>query len=395
MINIVDKSKCCGCSACASICPKQCISMVEDNEGFLYPQVKASICIECGICEKVCPEIHVKEKAGNPIAYVIQNKDMHVLRDSTSGGFYTSLANYIIALGGGVFGALFNDKFEVIHSYSNSYEGITLFRGSKYVQSKIEDTYKLCKKLLSQNRIVCFSGTPCQIQGLISFLKGNNKNLITVDVVCRGVPSPKFFREYRYFREKEYGANISKIKFRDKYYGYQYSTLSIEFSNKKYYHVGMEADPMLSFFFKGMCSRPSCHNCSFKSISRISDFTIHDCWHATKFDKKFGNKGATMLYIHTPKGESIFEKIKPDFIYKACDYKQAALYDGIMIENCAIANPLRTQFFKDFNSLPMKQLIQKYYPMNGFRKLKIILKPLLYRLGFFFIYMKLKKIALP
>lgn len=303
MIVITDKVTCCGCWACENICPKHCVVMKEDNEGFRYPEVDVEVCIECGLCEAVWPILHkpIKEHE-ETIGYVIQHKDNNIRRDSTSGGFFSAISDYVLNQNGYVFGAIYNKKMEVVHYGTNKKEEIQLFRGSKYVQSKIGHTYQEAKKLLQTGCLVCFSGTPCQIAGLKNYLKKDYANLITVDLVCRGNPSPLLFRKYLEYQQIKYKNKVTGVKFRDKYYGYNYSTMTLDFEDERIqYHYGMEADLMLKFFFKGLCSKPACHQCVFKSIERVSDFTIFDCWNAKFYNKIMDKAGATHVFIHSQK----------------------------------------------------------------------------------------------
>lgn len=230
MIVITDKVTCCGCWACENICPKHCVVMKEDNEGFRYPEVDVEVCIECGLCEAVCPILHkpIKEHE-ETIGYVIQHKDNNIRRDSTSGGFFSAISDYVLNQNGYVFGAIYNKKMEVVHYGTNKKEEIQLFRGSKYVQSKIGHTYQEAKKLLQTGCLVCFSGTPCQIAGLKNYLKKDYANLITVDLVCHGNPSPLLFRKYLEYQQIKYKNKVTGVKFRDKYYGYNYSTMTLDF----------------------------------------------------------------------------------------------------------------------------------------------------------------------
>lgn len=318
MIVITDKVTCCGCWACENICPKHCVVMKEDNEGFRYPEVDVEVCIECGLCEAVCPILHkpIKEHE-ETIGYVIQHKDNNIRRDSTSGGFFSAISDYVLNQNGYVFGAIYNKKMEVVHYGTNKKEEIQLFRGSKYVQSKIGHTYQEAKKLLQTGCLVCFSGTPCQIAGLKNYLKKDYANLITVDLVCRGNPSPLLFRKYLEYQQIKYKNKVTGVKFRDKYYGYNYSTMTLDFEDERIqYHYGMEADLMLKFFFKGLCSKPACHQCVFKSIERVSDFTIFDCWNAKFYNKIMDKAGATHVFIHSQKGFDYFEYLKSYFVLK-------------------------------------------------------------------------------
>ena len=234
MITITDKTQCCGCWACENICPKQCITMKEDNEGFRYPEIDVTTCIDCGLCEKVCPIKQPQQDDTLPQSYVIQNKDSYILRTSTSGGFFTAISKYAISKNGVVFGAAFDENMELCHQYSETLEGCAKFKGSKYVQSIIGSAYTQAKKFLEEGRLVIFSGTPCQIAGLYGYLRNKNyPNLITVDLVCRGTPSPKLLRKYLSYHAEINNSKITDYRSRDKYYGYNFSTASIWFKDKK------------------------------------------------------------------------------------------------------------------------------------------------------------------
>lgn len=392
MINVSDKSQCCGCWACENICPKKCITMKEDHEGFRYPEIDEDSCINCGLCERVCPIKLPKQNDDVPLSYVVQHKNSNILRTSTSGGFFTSIAKYAIEKGGVVFGATFDVNMELRHSYSDTLEGCKKFRGSKYVQSLIGDTYKQAKSFLDSGRMVVFSGTPCQIAGLYGFLKERiYENLITVDLVCHGVPSPLLFRKYISFYEKKGKSKIINYLSRDKYYGYDYSTATIFFDNKKkQYHKGMEADIMLRLYFKNICSRPSCYNCHFKTLNRVSDFTIFDCWNAQSVSKKFSRNGATNVFIHTPKGQLVFDKIKEDFLFASSQINYIIEHDGLMIKHFVPVNSERDEFFNDLNKQDIKYIENKYLNNSNLKKICAFLKPFLYRIGIFKMYMMYK-----
>lgn len=377
MIVITDKVTCCGRWACENICPKHCVVMKEDNEGFRYPEVDVEVCIECGLCEAVCPILHkpIKEHE-ETIGYVIQHKDNNIRRDSTSGGFFSAISDYVLNQNGYVFGAIYNKKMEVVHYGTNKKEEIQLFRGSKYVQSKIGHTYQEAKKLLQTGCLVCFSGTPCQIAGLKNYLKKDYANLITVDLVCHGNPSPLLFRKYLEYQQIKYKNKVTGVKFRDKYYGYNYSTMTLDFEDERIqYHYGMEADLMLKFFFKGLCSKPACHQCVFKSIERVSDFTIFDCWNAKFYNKIMDKAGATHVFIHSQKGFDYFEYLKSYFVYQKSNVQKVVEQDGCMMLQSAIPSTRRADFFRDLNNLPFDRLQAKYFPLTLMRKIIIKMKP--------------------
>ena len=365
-IQIDDKSKCCGCTACKSICPQNAIEMKEDEEGFLYPSINMDKCVNCGLCKKVCPVLNkVQEQKKEQKAYVVNNKDENIRSQSTSGGAFTAIAEYVIEKDGVVFGATFDKDFNVEHTYVTTKEDLRKFRGSKYVQSNLKNTFQEVKEFLNKGKLVCFSGTPCQIEGLKKSLGRDYENLITVDIVCHAVPSPKFWRVYlNYQKNRLKISKISDIKFRDKSnYGYKYSTMSIKYDDKKY-SEGVETDPFLRAFFGDLSDRPSCYNCAFKKQYRVSDMTIWDCFTIEDFDKKLDDdKGTTRILIHSKVGKEIFEKIKNKFYYSEINPEK--LVNGVkeMYKSVKI-NLNRAQFWKDINSMKEKEVIEKYFPIN-------------------------------
>lgn len=386
MIKINEKQNCCGCTACAAICPKDAIAMKEDNEGFLYPNIDLVNCIDCGACEKVCPILNVsKEKPFKQTAYIVQNKNQIILRESTAGGAFTAIANYILHNKGIVFGVELGSDLVARHIGIDNENDLHKFRNSKYVQSSVGlDTFRKIKSFLDMGRLVCFSGTPCQIEGLKKFLKKDYSNLITVDVVCRAVPSPLIFRKYIEYQKKALQDNIKQVRFRDKYFGYKYSTLNvITNTNQGNYHLGVESDPWLRAFFSNICDRPSCHSCSFRKQYRVSDFTIWDCFNVGRFSKKLDNdKGATRILIHTEKGENVFNFIKNDFIYLQVT-PEAAIAGVKEMKQSVIPNEKREIFFKDACSMNGYELFNKYFPKNIKAKLEHNIRLLCYKLGIY------------
>ena len=366
-IEITDKHDCCGCTACMNICPKNAIEMTEDEEGFRYPKINKDKCINCGLCKKVCPILNKsKEVKHEQDGYVINNKDNKIRKESTSGGAFTAIANYVISKGGYVFGAAFDEDFNVKHQCVNNEEELSKFRNSKYVQSRPEDTFKRVKELLKDNKLVCYSGTPCQIEGLRSYLQKDYGNLILVDVVCRAVPSPKLLRVYLDYIKKNKLNNekIEKVIFRDKSkYGYKYTLMTVK-SKNYLYQEGIDTDPYLRAFFQGLAIRPSCENCKFKKQYRISDFTMWDCFNIENFNKKMDdNIGTTRLLVQSEKGKKIFEEIKKNLNYTKID-NSVLIKDAHELVNCTRTNPNRMKFFNDFNNMKYSELNKKYFPNN-------------------------------
>lgn len=377
MIKIDKKENCCGCTACVAICPKSCIEMKEDLEGFLYPQVDEKKCVECGACERVCPIKNVvKENMVSQKAYLVQNKNEEIRLDSSAGGAFSAIASTILNRGGVVFGAAYDENFQVKHTYVENVDDIRKFRNSKYVQSDLGNTFEIVKGFLKKGRWVCYSGTPCQIEGLASFLGKTYKNLILVDVVCHGVPSPLVWNRYLEFQQvKE--CKPDNIRFRDKFYGYKYSTMSIIRDGKNIYHAGAQLDPMLRAFFSDICDRPTCYKCPFKKRYRVSDITIWDCFSVYDFNKKIDDdKGTTRVLCHTKKGQEIIESSAG---YIQCfEVEPDRLVSGVkeMFQSVSY-NPKRNQFMSDAKEMLAGDLFQKYYPITYKIKIKTWIRKIL------------------
>jgi len=364
MIKIIEKADCCGCSACESVCPQACIAMQPDEEGFLYPVTDVEKCVDCGLCNGVCPIINAAGEVPRPQkAYIVNSKNATVRAESTSGGAFTPIAQYIIENGGVVYGAAFDECFNVIHTYADSVEELKKFRGSKYVQSDMGDCFRTAKAFLDNDRLVCFSGVPCQIEGLLRFLKKDYQNLITADVVCRAVPSPLAWRKYLIYRKERLKASeIKSISFRDKSkYGYQFPMLHISTDRKNYYR-GIESDPYTRSFFGGMAVRPSCYKCNFRKRYRVSDFTLWDCFFPEYFAPELNdNRGSTNVLIHTEKGGELFKAITDSLSYKEAEPDKLVKDIKEMFKSSP-SNAKRTQFFRDIHVMDENDFWNKYFP---------------------------------
>lgn len=328
MIDIKDKHTCCGCSACVQACPKQCISFEEDEKGFRYPLVNEMLCIDCGICQNVCPFINQNNPKEPLNVYAAINQNDEVRTKSSSGGIFSMLAEAIIDEGGVVFAARFDETWEVIHDFTETKEGIESFRGSKYIQSRIGETYKQAKGFLEQNRKVLFSGTSCQIAGLNHFLRKKYENLLTIDVVCHGVPSPLVWREYLKEIIKPSNCSsinskksITSISFRDKTYGWKrpsfiiygnQSTADVARSSNKdkaflLFNETLDKNLFIQLFQKNLDLRPSCYKCMAKSGKSESDITLSDFWGISEVNAEYDDdKGTSGVLINTDKGEELF-----------------------------------------------------------------------------------------
>jgi coenzyme F420-reducing hydrogenase beta subunit len=294
MIEIKDKRDCCGCWACVQRCPKQCISMTEDKEGFLYPNIDKSKCIDCGLCEKVCPMINQASEHEPIKMFAAKNTDDAVRMSSSSGGVFTSIAEKVIANGGVVFGAKFDKDWTVEHAYTETIEGLAEFRGSKYLQSRIGNAYLQAEQFLKQGREVLFSGTPCQIAGLKRFLRKEYTNLITVDIVCHSVPSPGMWRKY--LAENYANEQITAVRFRDKVSGWKGYSCTVA-TDRKTYTCHHDDSPWMRAFLKDLTVRPSCFNCPAKCTHSSADITLGDLWGITQLCPEIDDDCGTTLVI--------------------------------------------------------------------------------------------------
>jgi len=379
MINIIDKINCCGCHACYNSCPQKCISMQSDDEGFWYPVVDSKECIYCGLCEKVCPTLSKPMTKNHPAAYACRNKDDKIRQQSSSGGVFTIVAASVIANHGVVFGAGFDGKFNVLHSWTDSLDGVRNFRGSKYVQSSIGDTYEQAKDFLKQGRQVLFSGTPCQVAGLRSYLGKDYEGLVCLDIICHGVPSPLVWKQYR----SELGNNneLQSINFRDKTFGWKRFSLRLTYKNNEEYIKELNSDEFMQGFLKNVYLRPSCYHCSFKTLARQSDITLADFWGIENILPSFDDdQGTSLVLINSNKGKKIFLAAADKMRYEKVDIDQAIVYNSAAIKSVAY-NPKRNKFFQEMSdSADITQLIAKYTKVSFFRKVYAKIRRLLSRI---------------
>lgn len=311
MINIKNPADCCGCTACASICKHDAITMIPDALGFLYPEVDKGKCVECGLCEKVCAfndHYDTSLNLNKPSAYAARHKDMNEIETSRSGAAFIAISDYILEQGGVVYGAGYTDHFRVIHKRATTKKERDEFKGSKYVQSDMSGVFRQVKKDLLDGLIVLFSGTPCQTSGLNSYVgKRLRDKLFLVDIVCHGVPGPYMWRDYIAYLEKKQGAPIVWVNFRDKQkYGWADHQETFKFKN------GGGKMSFTDLFYKHVMFRKSCGKCHFTNTVRPSDITIADFWGWEKTDPNFNadDKGCSLVLVNTEKGRLLFNAVK-------------------------------------------------------------------------------------
>lgn len=375
MINIKDKSNCCGCEACVQICPHECISFIQDEEGFYYPKVDADNCINCRLCEKVCPALNPFNSQEPQKVFAAINNDIEIRKESSSGGIFTLFANYIINIGGVVFGAKFDRNWQVVIDYTETTDGLSEFRGSKYVQARTERSFIQCEKFLKAGKTVLYSGTPCQIAGLLHFLPRKYENLYTLDVVCHGVPSPGVWKKYLRQLSKQNGI-VSDIKFRAKEYGWQDYCFKVCFLSDKRNDVKVICTPhnediyMLAFL-SNMTLRPSCYKCPVKRGRSMSDVSLADFWGIDHIMPNMNDDlGVSLVLLNSKKSMKLFDVLECK--YEQLLYRQACEYNPTIME-CAKPHHYRKHFFNEYIlSDNMISLIYKEFYPGIFQKIKYL-----------------------
>jgi len=404
MINITNKKDCCGCSACVQRCPKQCISLHEDNEGFLYPHVNTNDCINCGLCEKVCPWLNRQNKLQPLEVLAVKNRNEEERMASSSGGVFIALAKKVIADGGVVFGAVFDEKWEVKHTYAEKIEDVKPMMGSKYLQSRIENSYKDAEKFLKDGRLVLFTGSPCQITGLHNYLRKNYSNLISADFLCHGVPSPGVWRKYlnEAFDRSEISPTSEKIAVSYSSTSLTYKIKNIEFRNKTFrgwknfslvingtlsesgensllLSESFHQNPYMQGFLSDIYLRPSCYKCKCKNGISHSDITIGDFWGAPKTMPDFDdNKGIGLVLVNTNKGKVIFDSLDMDV--RKTTIKNARISNGGFNDNTA-EHPNRKIFFSMYqNSIDLISNINNTLKISLFKRVITKVKRLIHKI---------------
>lgn len=420
MIYIKEKKDCCGCFACLQKCPKQCIHFYEDNEGFLYPKVDTEKCVDCGLCEEVCPSLNMANEREPLGVYAAKNPDNYIRNDSSSGGIFTLLAEQIIDQGGVVFGVRWNEHFEAVHTYTDTKEGLSSFRGSKYVQSFPGDTFKQAENFLKDGRKVLYSGTSCQIAGLRSFLRKDYHNLYTVDLICHGCPSPGVFRWYlndELAREssrqsgkriqyhsslpissiaqadvlaRKYGFEIGDINFRDKRLGWKIFSFVLylkpltELTAKGWYPVVLTSTLYENSFMKGFLNniylRPSCYVCPSKAGKSESDLTLADYWGIQSIIPELDDdKGISAITVNTSKGYELLLATSAELF--PTNYANLCANNPSLLYSCKLPYA-RDRFFSLMNKRFDKNL------ENSF-KISLALKLKMHIYGF---YVKIRRV---
>lgn len=362
MIKITNKADCCGCEACANKCCVNCIDMVCDDEGFKYPNINMEKCINCGQCESVCPILNnIKTINNNVEGYAAINKNTDERMNSSSGGVFTLLAKEVLKSGGIVIGcSMSKDCMSAEHVIIYDVKDLYKITSSKYLQSNINNMYKLTEYNLKKGKKVLFSGTPCQVVALKKFLCKSYENLICIDLICHGVSSPGLWKTNAISLSKKYKSKIYSVNFRYKKYKFDYGT-QIMFNNQKVYYKSKNEDAYMQLFLNNISLRESCYTCKFKGISRASDITLGDFWGIEKYVSSFNDgMGISIVVIQSKNGKKLFDKI--NFLTNCVnvDVNQVFKVSNIpMTASCTMPKG-RNEFWDDYNKLHYEKLIKKY-----------------------------------
>lgn len=341
---LTDQLTCTGCSACAMVCSVGAIVMVADSEGFKRPSIDRNKCVDCGACSSVCPVL--RPSFGlfpSPKAYAARALDYALRQTSSSGGIFYLLGEQIIRRGGVIFGcALVKPHFTAQHVCAETVEELSSMKGSKYVQSELGDCFKQVRRMLANGRLVLFSGTPCQVLGLKAYLGTQEKNLITVTLICHGVPSPAVYKKYL----EELGGGLQSVEFRDKTYSWRNFAMAIDFVGGRRKVADLSHDPFLRVFLANLCLRPSCYHCRCQNGRSGADITLADFWGVAHFVPEMDdNMGTSYVLVHTTQGEKLWKACEPFMETRSVPFEATIQYNRAYFESPAM--PVgRSDFFR-------------------------------------------------
>ena len=358
---MLQRELCTGCGACAALCIGRCITMAQDERGFAYPKIEESRCTGCGLCESVCPvrrrNTAAAEEAPLPEAVAGAVKNSSIKAQSSSGGIFTALAEQVLDRQGIVFGAAFLADLSVAHIAAENSETLSKLRGSKYVESDASACYAQVKKALQAGRQVLFSGTPCQNEALAAYLGKAYENLLLVDFICHGAPSPLVWKEYLHWQEQKHHSKPVKANFRNKTDGWDRFSLSLRFADGTEYRERFDRDCYMRAFLKNLSLRDSCYRCSFKTMNRCSDLTLSDYWGINKISpEKNDNTGVSAVYIQSEKGRKALMPLIEQALLWPIDAQTAADNNKGMTRSAYI-RPLRAYFFSELGKQDFESLV--------------------------------------
>ena len=380
MIKITDHRKCCGCSACASVCAHGAIAMVADDLGFLYPKVDETKCVDCGLCEKVCNFQEDYNRGNNypePLCYAVRSKDDTDLQKSQTGGAFFVLAKSVIEQGGVVYGAAFDGVRNVKHTRVTDLDGLELLRGSKYIQSNTDNAFRMVKDDLKAGKTVLYSGTSCQIAGLKNYIGHGplSEHLFLVDIICHGVGAPAFWKGNIDYIEAKYNAQVTKANFRDKRFGWNVAKETYTLSDGR----ELTRRNFLDLYLDEYISRDCCAQCPYTNLKRVGDITVGDFWKWTDHHSEFNdNKGVSLLLVDSEKGKTLFEAAKPALAYIESNTPECL---QPQLKCPPREHPRKSQLLQEYRTKGYTYVIRKYTNEGWRLKLKGLAYNILKKIG--------------
>ncbi len=360
-ISILQKNECCGCTACMSCCPTKAIEMQPDYEGFLYPVVNSSKCIDCSKCVKVCKNVKFFDESQH--IYACWSKDDTLRARSSSGGIFSMLAERTLARGGKVCAVGYSeDCKECLHKIISTPDELDDLRRAKFVQSKKYNIYEQIKSLLTEGYEMLFCGTPCEVGGLKQFLGKDYENLLTCDIICGCVSSPKVYKSYINHLNETHNSRVISVNFKDKRAGWRGKAIAVKFANGEEYLNSILDDDYCVSFHSRYNIRPSCFNCKYRNLKRCADFTLGDFWAIEKYKPEYDdNKGTSFVLTNTEKGERILNELDIVKHLMDIDYEDySSKYNWCMHRNpYTMPEANRKQFYDDVQSMPFNEMAMK------------------------------------
>jgi len=383
MIDRISVEQCTLCGSCYNACPVEAISFKKPYLDFLYPTIDNSRCVGCDRCERSCPILAEKcePESGYPIAFAAKSRDEEVRRKSSSGGVFYELASRVLADGGYVCGAVFDECFHVKHIVSNTQEDLYRMMGSKYAQSDMGMCFRQIKTLLDAGKRVLFTGCPCQVAGLRTYVGKKYLNLILVELICHGIPSDQMLQVYIGVQEKKYGAKLKEMEFRNKAKGWHNSSVRMRFENGREYQESMTMDTFMQGYFQYITVKESCYSCNFRNFSSGADITIGDFWGAeTVLPETDDNIGLSAVIATTEKGKYLLKKTSAELfsshIETVIRYNQNLLVSSKQ-------NPIRSEFYTYAKEYNVEKAIQRFLKEKTLHKIMRQSKQLLRYLWYF------------
>lgn len=379
VLDALKKENCCGCGCCSVKCPHKAITLVKNEFGFLYPEINTTACTGCGLCRSVCPSINCQDKNERVKVYMAKNPNEKVRARSSSGGVFTSLGETIIENGGVVYGAGYDENFIVRHMRIVDKRDLFILCGSKYVQSDMSYALTQIGEDLKTGRQVLFTGTPCQVEGVKRLYNNyyNNRDLICIDIICHGVPSPALFKDHIDYIENRYG-KCSSYRSRSKYEGWHSSFDSFKDEKGRVHNFSDITQSYWMLFKTNLCLRESCYTCPFSTFDRVGDITIGDYWGVEKYHKDWDdNLGTSIVMINTASGETFFERVRIKLRTQSCGENE--IEQPHLLRPCE--KPSQTeQFWDDYSRRGYAYVANCYGKQSKNRKIKRIIKRVVFRI---------------